>query len=133
MSIYSENLKSKIISIEGIDSVGKNTQANLLKNYISENFNECVLYSFPRYNTPTGKSIKEMLSSNNSIDILDKITLFSDDRLASKESILFDLQLGKTVILDRYVTSMKVYASAEVKLNEQLNYSIPYSPLNQDH
>ena len=124
-------LKGRIIAIEGTDGVGKQTQCELFKKYIEENHNPCVVYSFPRYGTETGKKIKEALCDPN-IDMLTKINLFADDRLAARNEILEDIHADKTVILDRYITSMMVYSAAELKIDTFLSKFIDINQLISD-
>lgn len=103
--------EGKIICIEGTDSVGKQTQCELLKNFINTYYNDCVIFSFPRYYTPTGQQIKKQLMKK-SYNLLDRIELFADDRLAAREEIMNEINQGKTIIFDRYITSMMVYSKA---------------------
>ena len=103
------------IVIDGPDGTGKQTQSELLKTYFEQIGKPVALYSFPRYETPTGQAIKAVLSGEP-FPLLEKIRLFANDRLAAKDEILTDLAAGKVVICDRYITSMIVYAMAEASL-----------------
>lgn len=107
--------KGKLIVIEGVDGCGKKTQTALLKAYLETKDITCVSYEFPRYNTPTGKLIREMLSGKKT-SLFEKIDMYANDRLAAREEIVDDLNSGKWVLCDRYVTSMVAYAAAEAVL-----------------
>jgi dTMP kinase len=102
--------KGRLISIEGIDGVGKNTQAKLLHEHIVKTKGECGFFSFPRYNTPTGKLVGEYLKSGRTdLDLRGRAKLYADDRLAAKDEILSYLDRGVDVVCDRYITSNIVY------------------------
>jgi len=102
--------KGKLIAIEGIDGVGKNTQAKLLHQHIIEKKGECGFFSFPRYDTPTGKIIGDYLKSDrDDLDLRGRAKLYADDRLAAKDEILSYLDRGIDVVCDRYITSNIVY------------------------
>lgn len=102
--------KGRLIAIEGIDGVGKNTQAKLLHEHIIKMKGECGFFSFPRYDTPTGKLVGEYLKSGRTdLDLRGRAKLYADDRLAAKEEILSYLDRGVDVVCDRYITSNIVY------------------------
>lgn len=113
----------KLIAIEGTDGAGKHTQSRLLHDYVSSHIGPCKLYSFPRYDTETGRSIKIALQSPDT-NLLDKIQLFAKDRLAARDEIISHLESGTHVICDRYISSMIVYGLAEISLikNEHQPY-----------
>lgn len=102
--------RGKLIAIEGIDGVGKNTQAKLLRDEIIKLKGECGFFSFPRYSSPTGILLGEYLNSGrNDLDLYGKAKLFSDDRLAAKDELYSFLDRGIDVVCDRYITSNVVY------------------------
>ena len=45
----------KIIVIEGIDGSGKETQSKMLVDYLNNHGYKAIEFSFPMYETPTGK------------------------------------------------------------------------------
>ena len=47
----------KLILIEGTDCSGKETQSKLLKEKVEKDNKTCVYFSFPNYNSPTGKIV----------------------------------------------------------------------------
>ncbi len=56
----------KIIVIEGIDGSGKETQSRLLVNTLKKMGYKAIEFSFPMYDTPTGKIFKECILNSNS-------------------------------------------------------------------
>lgn len=111
--------RGKLIAIEGIDGVGKNTQAKLLYEYIKNTKGECGFFSFPRYDTPTGKLVGEYLKSGrNDLDLRGRAKLYADDRLAAKDEINSYLDRGIDVVCDRYITSNIVYFEQFARMGE---------------
>ena len=105
--------KGKLIVIEGIDGVGKNTQAKLLHEYISSQ-GACSLFSFPRYETPSGKLIGEYLNSCDDVNIWDAAKLFSDDRVCASLEMESKIDDGHHIVCDRYTLSNAVYYAAKI-------------------
>ena len=50
-------MQGKIILIEGTDCSGKETQANLLLEYLNNKGIKTIKVGFPNYNCPTGKIV----------------------------------------------------------------------------
>ncbi len=106
-----------LIAIEGIDGVGKNTQATLLAKALKEEFGDCGFFSFPRYETPTGRRVREYLDGkHDTLNLLSRAKLYSDDRLAAREEILDLLYRGRNVVCDRYVASNLAFQVAIAQL-----------------
>ena len=86
----------KLILIEGTDCSGKETQSKLLKNKIEKDNKTCVYFSFPNYDSPTGKIVggpylgKEEIShsyfSEGAVNVNPKVAslYFAADRLYSR-------------------------------------------------
>lgn len=110
-------MRGKLIVIEGIDGVGKNTQSKMLQDYIIGKKEKCELFSFPRYDTPTGKKIAYYLNNGGSnLTLIERSDLYSEDRLAARDEILKALDDGVDVVCDRYVHSNIAYFTAIEKI-----------------
>ena len=137
-------MKGKLIIIEGTNSSGKDTQANLLVKRLKEDNILCEKKSFPDYNTPTGKIIGDCILGKNSSsyfsegfsNIPPKVAAlyYAADRSYNINSINELLNKGINIIVDRYVYSNMAYQAAKFesikdKINmllwmEQLEYNL---------
>lgn len=112
------NLTPRLFCIEGPDGSGKETQvAELEKRLIAES---CAVktMSFPRYETPTGKLVKEYLTGKfgdpNSFNPWISSMFFADDRQAAAPQIKQYLAEGNVVILNRYVPSNAAHQGGKI-------------------
>ncbi len=113
--------RGTLISIDGIDGVGKNTQAIMLKDAIVRDSGECGFFSFPRYNTPTGALVGDYLRSEmNHLTMFERAKLYSDDRLAARSEIMDYLDRGVDVVCDRYVDSNTAFFSSFERISPEL-------------
>ena len=104
--------RGRIIGIEGIDAVGKQTQSLLLEAWLRNNGFETAMLSFPDYETPIGKEIKAFLSGER--DFLPELRhmLFAANRWEKVLLIKEHLRANKTIIVNRYSESNLVYGVA---------------------
>lgn len=121
MTELKENLKNKLICIEGCDGAGKTLFINLLTNKLKE-------YGFDIVNTrepggtPTGETIRDILKYGQSGDVLsNKSTLLGMfmTRYNLNEKVIEPfMKEGKLVISDRFAGSSYAY---QVFNNPELN------------
>ncbi len=104
-------IRGKLISIEGIDGCGKDTQIKNVYNYLRDNEIQTTIYTFPDYNSPIGQSIKYALS-NVGFSPYALQLLFSADRAQQFQSIAHDIHHNKTVLTSRSKWSSYIYAIA---------------------
>ena len=116
--------KGKIITIEGTDCSGKETQTKLLVEKLQKDNIKVSSISFPMYDSPTGaiiracllgkpdlckkyfkKDITSWFQDATNIDPLVAIDLYALDRRYNLPKINALIDRGINVILDRYVTS----------------------------
>ena len=109
-------MSGKIFVIEGADASGKATQSKLLKERLEKEGFSVQLFSFPRYETETGKQVKKYLSGE--FGSLDEVrpefaaVLYSADKFAAAREIKEALAKGKMVICDRYTASNAAHQGA---------------------
>ncbi len=103
----------KIIVIEGIEGSGKETQSKLLVDTLNKMGIKSIEFSFPMYDTPTGRIFKDCLLNNNNyfstkIDTLDPelVCLYTAaDRKYNIKKINDYLMNGYIVVINRYTSS----------------------------
>lgn len=103
----------KIIVIEGIEGSGKETQSKLLVESLNKMGIKSIEFSFPMYDTPTGRIFKDCLLNNNNyfnerIDFLDPelVCLYTAaDRKYNIKKINDYLMDGYIVVINRYTSS----------------------------
>ena len=103
--------KGVFITFEGIDGVGKSTQARMLKEALIAKGIE-VLLTFEPGATNIGRAIRQVLLTVASKEMAyqTEILLYAADRAQHvKEVIKPTLELGITVISDRYIDSSIAY------------------------
>ena len=110
-------MKGKLIVIEGTDCSGKETQSNLLIEKLKSDGIRIEKFSFPNYNSPTGKIIGGPYLGKSyicdgwfpegapNVDPKVSALYYAADRLYNIDKIKFLLDNGVNVILDRYVYS----------------------------
>ena len=107
------------IDIEGIDSSGKHTQAEILKNVLEKMGKKISLYAFPAYYTTFGKLVAAHLRGEfwKLREVIPEIAcmLYAMDRYQFKEEIKKKLENGEVVITDRFTPSAMAYHGVMVK------------------
>ncbi len=108
-----------LLSIEGIDASGKATQTEKLRKYISNLNLKVEKLNFPKYDSITGKLIKDYLSGNTKIssnNILNEAYLFQCTQIVNRlECLPKDIWTADSdtiYISDRYNTSAIAYGLA---------------------
>ncbi len=114
--------------IDGADGAGKATQTKLLVERLRAEGREVETMSFPNYDANVfGQLIKECLQGKRgdfrkegkvgdfaSLDPRIASTLYAVDRFESKPQLTAWLAAGKTVILDRYVSSNMLHQGSKM-------------------
>lgn len=98
-----------LITIEGIDGSGKNTQARLLEQSLTSLGHRVFFTGFPQYDSWFGSMISQFLNGElgalDSVDPRFAALLYAGDRFEAKSQIVDALNEGKIVLCDRYVAS----------------------------
>lgn len=124
-------MRGKIIVIEGIDCSGKETQSKLLAKKLNDMGKTTVHFSFPMYDTPTGKivggpylgkkDIGPCWFEEGAVQIDPKISClyYAADRKYNIEKIERELEAGNYVILDRYTSSNMAHQGSKMKDSDE--------------
>ncbi len=134
--------KGKLIVIEGIDSSGKATQAELLFWTFKEKNKKVMKIEFPDYESPSSSLIKMYLNGDfgqepEKINPYAASIFFAADRFASYEIKWKEFyNSGGIIICDRYVSSNMIYQASkfedENKREEYFKwiYDLEFNKLN---
>lgn len=112
-----------IISLEGLDASGKNTQLHLLKAHLAETGRSVGSLSFPRYgDTVFSRFVADYLNGRlgelETVPAQAAALLFAGDRMESR-GLIEELRAANDVlVLDRYVASNLAYQGARVPPEE---------------
>ncbi len=124
---------SKIIVIEGTDCSGKETQSKLIQEKLTKLGYKVVVFSFPMYDTPTGKIVggsflgKPEISKsyfNNPSNVDGKVAslYYAADRLYNIKKIEEYIKKNYIIFFDRYTTSNMAHQGSKIKnKQERLN------------
>jgi len=109
---------TKLIAVEGTDGSGKGTQVSgLIARANSEGFLATSL-SFPRYETPTGRIVRDYLNGNfgNPVELPPQVcaAFYAADRLVAANEIKTFLREGTNVFLNRYTGSNLAHQAAKL-------------------
>lgn len=124
-------MKGKLIVIEGTDCSGKETQVKKAVEKLKEKGYNIINFSFPMYDTPTGRIIggpylgKSYIGEGwfkegaPNVDALTASAYYAADRRYNIGIIIEHLKKGDIVILDRYVESNMAHQGGKLKTREE--------------
>ena len=119
-------MAGKIIVVEGTDCSGKETQTRLLEKRLTDSGEKCIRFSFPMYDTPTGKiiggdylgkpEIGDSLFSEGAVNVDPYVVClyYAADRKYNMPKIMEYLEKDYYVILDRYTTSNLAHQGSKI-------------------
>lgn len=119
-------MAGKIIVVEGTDCSGKETQTKLLEKRLTDSGEKCIRFSFPMYDTPTGKiiggdylgkpEIGDSLFSEGAVNVDPYVVClyYAADRKYNMPKIMEYLEKDYYVILDRYTTSNLAHQGSKI-------------------
>jgi dTMP kinase len=102
-----------LIVFEGLDQSGKETQAKALRARLERDGRRVHALSFPEYDTPIGREIRQALDGAREFtpDVMQ--LLYVANRLEFKPQIDRWLAAGDVVVCDRYAASSVAYGEAQ--------------------
>lgn len=116
-----------IIVIEGTDGSGKQTQTELLFDYLKKHGKNVKRQSFPNYESDSSVLVKKYLNGDfgglNSLTPMQSSVFFSVDRLCTMLNYKEFLQNNGVLLLDRYVSSNILHQASKIENeNERKNF-----------
>ena len=124
-------MNGKLIVIEGTDCSGKETQTKLLVEKLEKENTKCVRFSFPQYDSPTGKIVGGPYLGKNyicdgwftegAINVDPKVAslYYAADRKYNIGKIEELINSGVNVILDRYTYSNLAHQGGKIHDKEE--------------
>lgn len=106
--LYSNNNKSKFITLEGIDGAGKSTQLNWLAERLRSQGRNVLVTREPG-GTPLGEKLRELLLHQSMHLETEALLMFAARREHLDKVILPALQAGNWVISDRFTDASFAY------------------------
>lgn len=125
------SMKGKLIVIEGTDCSGKETQSNLLIEKLKNDNINITKFSFPNYDSPTGKIVGGPYLGKSyicegwfpelapNVDAKVSSLYFAADRRYNISKIKEKLNKGINVILDRYTYSNMAHQGGKMNTKEE--------------
>jgi dTMP kinase len=101
-----------VIAFEGLDQSGKQTQAELLRDYLKAQGRKARLVSFPDYGTSIGEEIARALSNERDYDADVMQLLYVANRYEKKPDLKRWIEGGLILVADRYTASSVAYGEA---------------------
>lgn len=120
----SERIFDNLVVIEGGDGSGKGTQAELTREYLSNDLGRNVLkLSFPQYENESsyyvGKYLNGAYGSINEVDPELASLAYMVDRVEARDRLIAHLELpNSAAVLDRYVDSNSAHQATKIKTFE---------------
>jgi len=111
--------RGAFVVFEGVDRCGKTTQTALLVKRLVAAGLAATLMRFPDRTTATGTLIDSYLASGANLDDRAVHLLFSANRWESTKHLTRQLELGTTVISDRYAYSGVAFSASKVDANDK--------------
>ena len=123
--------KGKVIVVEGTDCSGKETQSKLLEKRLNDEGKKCIRFSFPNYESPTGKiiggcylgkpEISESYFKEGAVNVDPHVVClyYAADRKYNMPEIEGYLKKGYYVILDRYTSSNQAHQGSKIKDSDE--------------
>jgi dTMP kinase len=106
-------VKGLLIAFEGLDQSGKQTQGELLREWLTSRRREVKLMSFPDYDTPIGAEIRRALRGERHYGADVMQLFYVANRYERKEEIAKARDQGTMVVCDRYLASSVAYGEAQ--------------------
>lgn len=116
--------KGKIFVIEGTDGSGKQTQTQLLVEYLKSKGKRVITQSFPNYASPSSAPVKMYLQGDLGENALNtnayqSSVLFAVDRFCTLKQLQAEIESGAYVVFDRYTTSNMLHQACKIEDNAE--------------
>ncbi len=107
------DMAGHLIAFEGLDQSGKQTQAELLRDYLKAQGRKARLVSFPDYGTSIGEEIARALAGERDYEPDVMQLLYVANRYERKADLQRWIDGGLVLVCDRYTASSVAYGEAQ--------------------
>jgi len=111
--------EGRLIVIDGTDWSGKWTQTELLVKRLKQEWRDVVIADFPRYGEPSAAMVSEYLNGTygdaESVGAYRASVFYACDRYAASFEMKKQLQEGKIIICNRYVSASMWHQAGKIK------------------
>jgi len=120
-----EQPKTTMIAVEGTDGSGKKTQVKKLYDYLKKKGYECLIVSFPNYESLSSGPVRMYLggefgSGADCFGAYQASVMYAVDRMCTMKQLLSKLDKETIIIFDRYVQSNMIHQAGKIGTsNEQ--------------
>ena len=105
--------RAMVIAFEGLDQSGKETQSRHLRARLEQDGRTVRFVSFPDYETPIGREIRQALAGDRDFGPEVMQLLYVANRFEYKPRMDHWLAAGETIVCDRYRASSVAYGEAQ--------------------
>ncbi|MBP9709316.1 MAG: hypothetical protein KBD78_16900, partial [Oligoflexales bacterium] len=108
-------MKGKLITLYGINNIGKSTQAGLLVKKLNEVGHKAVHIKYPIYDlAPTGPLLNDILrGGKQNISEEELQTIFVQNRIDFEPTLIDTLESGTTVVAEDYIGTGIAWGAAK--------------------
>ena len=106
-------MRGLLVAFEGLDQSGKQTQAELLRDRLTDQQRDVRLFSFPDYDTPIGAEIGSALAGDRSYEPEAMQLRYVVNRYEWRQRMREARAAGAVLLCDRYLASSIAYGEAQ--------------------
>ena len=106
-------MKGLLVAFEGLDQSGKQTQGELLRDWLTARGRPVRLVSFPDYETAIGGEIRRALQGERHYGADVMQLLYVANRYEWRDEMIRARDRGTTLVSDRYLASSVAYGEAQ--------------------
>ena len=114
-----KQLKHTFIAVEGTDGSGKKTQVKKLYDYLKKLGKECLIVSFPNYDSLSSGPVRMYLGgefgdSAECFDAYQGSVMYAVDRMCTMKQLLGGLTRPTIILFDRYTQSNMIHQASKI-------------------
>lgn len=124
-------MKHTFIAIEGTDGCGKKTQVKRLYDYILKQGRECIVVSFPNYDSLSSGPVRMYLGGEfgdtaDCFDAYQGSVMYAVDRMCTMKKLLASLERDTVILFDRYTQSNLIHQASKIQDEQAIDEFIEW-------